>query len=111
MALYGATFALPAPDECYASLFWYTQRWRPVVFGLLVAIASILLLSGCLLLLQIRQNTIRCMITRMTASHMIYYNAISVFSIVSIISLDSNRDNYLPNLGTPDPLFLYYHLC
>ena len=88
LGLYVATVALPPPDQCYASLFWYTQRWRPVTYGLLVAITSILAIAGVALFLQVRQNTIRCNRERMAASNMVYYIAIAVISNVSTLRLD-----------------------
>lgn len=84
LALYGVTLALRPPDQCFASLFWFTQAWRPVCFGLLVGVAGALLLAGCVLFFRIRQlPSLPGCPERMAASQMVYYIVIAVVSNVS----------------------------
>lgn len=84
LGLYGATRALPPPDKCYASLFWFTQEWRPVSFGLFVGIASLLLIAVFIVFLRLRLSAADAPPgERQAASHMVYYITVAVISNVS----------------------------
>lgn len=83
VALYGVTLALRPPEQCFASLFWFTQAWRPVCFGLLVGIAGALLLASFVIFFRLRQHQSPGCPDRLAASHMVYYIVIAVISNVS----------------------------
>jgi uncharacterized membrane protein HdeD (DUF308 family) len=82
VALYAVTLKLRPPELCFASLFWFTQAWRPVCFGLLVAITSTLLLCLFVVFFRLRHGKVTSAVERTSASHMVYYIAVAVISNV-----------------------------
>ncbi|KAF4119608.1 hypothetical protein GMORB2_4517 [Geosmithia morbida] len=87
LGLYGATRALPPPDKCYASLFWFAQQWRPVCFGLLVGIASTIFVSTIITFVKLRLSTTNESHPgeRQAASHMVYYMSVATISNALLI--------------------------
>ncbi|KAI6782927.1 uncharacterized protein J7T54_002086 [Emericellopsis cladophorae] len=102
-ALWGVTLSFKPPALCFASLFWFTQAWRPVCLGLFVAIASTLLIAACVVLLRLRYSAKTPSMDRMAASHMVYYMIIAAISnalltpfFFSITFADANSLNNDP---------------
>jgi hypothetical protein len=70
-------------DFCFGSLFWFVAKYSAGCFGVLVAVASIILV--CFFTVAVRlYRSIKIEVTeRVCASRMVYYMALAVISNVS----------------------------
>lgn len=85
---YLATVVNRPPDACFADLFWFTQAWRVLSFGLFVAITGALLLCGIIIFVRLRQSMGMPSFNqeRQAASNMVYYIVMAMISNVSFSS-------------------------
>lgn len=74
------------PSFCLPSLFWFLQRWKDGIFVLLIIIAAVLLICTVLIFWRLHSCCSRIDDTeRDAASRMVYYLAIGVIPIVSVV--------------------------
>lgn len=85
---YLATVMIQPPDACFADLFWFTQQWRIVSFGLFVSITGALLLCAIIVFVRLRQSMGFTPLNqdRQAASNMVYYIVMAMISNVSSLS-------------------------
>ncbi|KAK4148625.1 hypothetical protein C8A00DRAFT_38800 [Chaetomidium leptoderma] len=70
-----------APNICISSLFWFVAHYSIICFGLLVAIAVIVLMSAVTVFVRLHRSIKVEVTARVAASRMVYYLALSVISI------------------------------
>ncbi|CAJ2507898.1 Uu.00g090840.m01.CDS01 [Anthostomella pinea] len=73
-------FFIPAPNFCFASLFWFVAKWAEGGFVLLLGIAVILVLCTVVLFLKLTRYANIETSQRVGASRMVYYLAVGVVS-------------------------------
>lgn len=82
-ATYVVTRFVRAPNFCFASMYWFVQRWRVACFSILVAITGTLLLSCCITFLRLLYSSNAGAVERIAASRMVYYMCIASITNVS----------------------------
>ncbi|ATY58312.1 hypothetical protein A9K55_002974 [Cordyceps militaris] len=70
---YGVTQVVQPPNFCFASLFWFVQRYRVECFALFTAISGSLLLGSAITFIRLHRSTSGSVIERIAASRMVYY--------------------------------------
>lgn len=73
LALYVQTRFRRPPDLCYASLFWFVQRWRLECFALLTIIGCALAIGAIVVFVRLHRDASIGIIERTAASKMVYY--------------------------------------
>lgn len=72
-----------SPNFCLTSLFWFVAHYSVICFGLLVTIASIVLIAVVTVFVRLHRSIKVEVTARVAASRMVYYLALAVISIVS----------------------------
>lgn len=80
---YAVTRFVRAPNFCFASLYWFVQRWRVACFSILVAITGSLVLACGLTFMRLFYSTNAGAVERIAASRMVYYMCIAAITNVS----------------------------
>lgn len=84
-ATYAVTRVVQPPNFCFASLFWFVQRYRVACFGLFTAISGSLLLGSIITFTRLYRSSSGGVIERIAASRMVYYMCIGAVTNVSFI--------------------------
>ncbi|OAA66106.1 hypothetical protein ISF_03944 [Cordyceps fumosorosea ARSEF 2679] len=79
-ATYAVTRVVQPPNFCFASLFWFVQRYRVECFGLFTAISGSLLLGSLITFVRLYRSSTGSVIERIAASRMVYYMAIGAIT-------------------------------
>ncbi|KAK4038766.1 hypothetical protein C8A01DRAFT_17179 [Parachaetomium inaequale] len=69
-----------SPDICLTSLFWFVAHYSVICFGLLVAIATVVLGSAVVVFIRLHRSIKVEVTARVAASRMVYYLALAVIS-------------------------------
>lgn len=83
-ATYGVTRVVTPPNFCFASLFWFVQKWRVACFSLFTAIAGSLFIGSAVTFARLFKSTTGGAIERIAASRMVYYMCIGAITNVSL---------------------------
>ncbi|KAK0674039.1 hypothetical protein QBC41DRAFT_70633 [Cercophora samala] len=70
-----------SPNFCLTSLFWFVAHYSTACFGLLTAIASILIICTVVIFIKLHSSTQVEVTARVAASRMVYYLALGAISI------------------------------
>ncbi|KAK4188232.1 hypothetical protein QBC35DRAFT_210521 [Podospora australis] len=70
-----------SPNFCLTSLFWFVAHYATACFGLLTAIASILLICIVVIFVKLSRSIHIEVTARVAASRMVYYLALALISI------------------------------
>jgi hypothetical protein len=76
-------FFIRAPDFCFASLFWFVQKWATGGFVLLISIVVILAVCAVIIYLKLTRYSMIEDDERVSASRMIYYITLAIIPNVS----------------------------
>ncbi|KAJ3483830.1 hypothetical protein NLG97_g7210 [Lecanicillium saksenae] len=79
-ATYAVTRVVQPPNFCFASLFWFVQKYRVACFSLFTAIAGSLLLGCGITFTRLFRSTSGGAIERIAASRMVYYMCIAAIT-------------------------------
>ncbi|KAM0275063.1 hypothetical protein ACHAQH_007583 [Verticillium albo-atrum] len=79
------TLFIRPPNFCFASLFWFVQRWKDGVFILLILIAATLLICTAIIFWRLHNNCHIEESERVAASRMVYYLVMAIISTVFMI--------------------------
>lgn len=90
---YAFTRVEEPPNFCFASLFWFVQKYRVVCFSLFTAISGSLVLGSVITFARLFRSASGGAIERIAASRMVYYMCIGAITNVGFF-LDSNPVNY-----------------
>ncbi|KAF9881289.1 hypothetical protein CkaCkLH20_01439 [Colletotrichum karsti] len=82
---YLVTLFVRPPNFCFASLFWFVQRWKEGCFALLVLISAALLGSMMVIFFRLHNNARIENTERVAASRMVYFLAIAFISTTLLI--------------------------
>lgn len=83
LVTYIVTHFIRPPNFCFASLFWFLQRYKRGCFVLLTLIAAVLLVSVVIIFIKLHRNTSIDPIERVAASRMVFYLSLGFISAVS----------------------------
>lgn len=72
-----------SPNFCLTSLFWFVAHYSTACFGLLTAIASVLIICTVVIFIKLHSSIQIEVTARVAASRMVYYLALGAISIVS----------------------------
>jgi hypothetical protein len=79
---YLITLFLRPQSLCFASLFWFVQRWKEGCFALLLSIAVILLVCTAIIFTKLHRHARIDSTERITSSRMVYFLAVAVIANV-----------------------------
>ncbi|KAM3482709.1 hypothetical protein MY5147_000055 [Beauveria neobassiana] len=80
IATYVVTRVVQPPNFCFASLFWFVQRYRVLCFALFTIISGSLLLGSVITFIRLYQSSTGGVIERIAASRMVYYMCIGAIT-------------------------------
>lgn len=80
---YLVTLFIRPPNFCFASLFWFVQRWKEGCFALLVLISAVLFGCAMIIFFRLHNNSRIENAERVAASRMVYFLAVAFISTVS----------------------------
>ncbi|KAK8141910.1 hypothetical protein G3M48_009693 [Beauveria asiatica] len=80
IATYAVTRVVQPPNFCFASLFWFVQRYRVLCFALFTTISGSLLLGSVITFIRLYQSSTGGVIERIAASRMVYYMCIGAIT-------------------------------
>ncbi|KAM3557516.1 hypothetical protein ARSEF4850_005034 [Beauveria asiatica] len=80
IATYSVTRVVQPPNFCFASLFWFVQRYRVLCFALFTTISGSLLLGSVITFIRLYQSSTGGVIERIAASRMVYYMCIGAIT-------------------------------
>lgn len=84
IATYVVTRVVQPPNFCFASLFWFVQRYRVLCFALFTIISGSLLLGSVITFIRLYQSSTGGVIERIAASRMVYYMCIGAITNVRL---------------------------
>ncbi|UQC82722.1 uncharacterized protein CLUP02_08212 [Colletotrichum lupini] len=82
---YLVTLFVRPPNFCFASLFWFVQRWKEGCFVLLTFISAALLGSALVIFFRLHNNIRIENSERIAASRMVYFLAVAFISTTLLI--------------------------
>ncbi|TEA17548.1 hypothetical protein C8034_v012307 [Colletotrichum sidae] len=82
---YLVTLFVRPPNFCFASLFWFVQRWKEGCFVLLSFISAALLGSTLVIFFRLHNNARIESTERVAASRMVYFLAVAFISTTLLI--------------------------
>ncbi|KAL0944056.1 uncharacterized protein CTRU02_201943 [Colletotrichum truncatum] len=82
---YLVTLFIRPPNFCFASLFWFVQRWKEGCFVLLSLISATLLGSTMVIFFRLHNNSRIEATERVAASRMVYFMAVAFISTSLLI--------------------------
>lgn len=109
LVTYIVTHFIRPPNFCFASLFWFLQRYKRGCFVLLTLIATVLLVSVVIIFIKLHRNTSIDPIERVAASRMVFYLSLGFISAVSNLRFFQSASPVAYNLLGIDPPFLGRH--
>ncbi|TQV99256.1 hypothetical protein V2A60_004738 [Cordyceps javanica] len=77
---YAVTRVVQPPNFCFASLFWFVQKYRVECFALFTTIAGSLLLGSIITFARLYRGSPGSVIDRIAASRMVYYMCIGAIT-------------------------------
>jgi hypothetical protein len=84
-----------SPNFCLTSLFWFVAHYSVICFGLLVAIATVVLGSAVIVFVRLHRSIKVEVTARVAASRMVYYLALAVISTVCHFSVPRSWFSWL----------------
>ncbi|KAK1989360.1 hypothetical protein LZ30DRAFT_576139 [Colletotrichum cereale] len=85
LVTYLVTLFVRPPNFCFASLFWFVQRWQEGCFVILTLIAVALLASTLVIFCRLHNNVRIENSERVAASRMVYFLAVAFISTTLLI--------------------------
>ncbi|CCF42440.1 hypothetical protein CH063_12440 [Colletotrichum higginsianum] len=85
LATYLVTLFVRPPNFCFASLFWFVQRWKEGCFVLLTFISVALLASTLIIFFRLHNNAKIENSERVAASRMVYFLAVAFISTTLLV--------------------------
>lgn len=82
---YLVTLFIRPPNFCFASLFWFVQRWKEGCFALLVLISAVLFGCAMIIFFRLHNNSRIENAERVAASRMVYFLAVAFISTTLLI--------------------------
>ncbi|KAK2065605.1 hypothetical protein LY76DRAFT_216609 [Colletotrichum caudatum] len=82
---YLVTLFVRPPNFCFASLFWFVQRWKEGCFVILTTISVALLASTLVIFFRLHNNATIENSERVAASRMVYFLAVAFISTTLLI--------------------------
>lgn len=111
LVTYLVTHFIRPPNFCFASLFWFLQRYKRGSLVLFSLIAVVLLASTIIIFLKLHRNASIDPIERVAASRMVFYLSLGFISAVSSPWPSSRADVMAHiSLGVGHPLLSRHQL-
>ncbi|KAK1594878.1 uncharacterized protein LY79DRAFT_578455 [Colletotrichum navitas] len=85
LVTYLVTLFVRPPNFCFASLFWFVQRWKEGCFVILTIISVALLASTLVIFFRLHNNARIENSERVAASRMVYFLAVAFISTTLLI--------------------------
>lgn len=105
LVTYLVTHFIRPPNFCFASLFWFLQRYRRGALILFSLIAVVLLASTVIIFLKLHRNASIDSVERVAASRMVFYLSLGFISSVRNHDLPCKVNSETHNLlGIGHPL-------